>query len=173
MSSVLKPVPTMSSLNVVAPASTVDGAGATSNVMNLAVISVSAPKLTSMNPSTVEAGATTFKMLIVGTGFKTDDIVQFNGSAIPTEYISATQIAGTVDASLVANAGTANITVTHKDGSGTSAPLTLNITTALAPNITGFSPSDASVGTAPFTLAILGKNFTSRSIETGRESCRG
>jgi len=140
--------------------------GGTSNVMNLTVVSSSAAKLTSINPSTVEAGSTTFKMLIVGTGFKTDDTVQFNGSAIPTEYISSTQIAGTVDASLVANAGTANITVTHKDGSGTSAPLTLNITTALAPNISSFSPSSANVGATPFTLAILGTNFTSSSIVT-------
>jgi len=140
--------------------------GGTSNVMNLAVVSTNAPKLTSINPSTVEAGSTTFKMSIAGTGFKTDDIVQFNGTAIPTEFISTTQIVGTIDASLVTNAGTADITVTHKDGSGTSAPLTLNIITALAPNITGFSPSSASVGTAPFTLAVLGANFTSSSIVT-------
>src|ERR1051326_3399364 len=88
MSSVLKPVPTMSSLNVVAPASTVDGFidvsfGADTEMTARFMTFDVAPA-----PSTVEAGATTFKLLIVGTGFKTDDIVQFNGSAIPTEFIS-------------------------------------------------------------------------------------
>lgn len=146
--------------------------GGTSTVMNLAVVSANAPKLTSINPQTVEAGTSTFKLLLTGSGFKTDDIVQFNNSAIPTESISATQLAATVAASLIASAAVVDITVTHKDGSGTSAPLQLTISTATAPTITSFSPSTANVGDAPFTLLLVGTNFTSSSIVTLDDSPR-
>jgi hypothetical protein len=146
--------------------------GGTSNILNLTVVSTLAPKLTSISPSTVEAGSETFKLLMVGSGFKVDDIAQFNGTAIPTEFISTTQLAGTIDASLIAAAATVNITVAHKDGSGTSAPLILTVTSATAPVIASFSPPNANVGDAPFTLAITGTNFASTSVVTLDDSPR-
>lgn len=140
--------------------------GGTSNVLNLTVVSKTAPQATSMTPTTVAAGSADFKLLITGSNFKLDDVVQFKSTALDTEFISATQIAATVTAAQVKDAGTADITVTRKDGSATSAPLTLTITTADAPNITSLSPAIGGVGGTPFTLVIKGTNFTSSSIVT-------
>jgi len=140
--------------------------GGTSNALNLTVVSKTAPTVTSMTPSTVAAGSAGFKLLITGSSFKLDDIVQFDGTPLPTEFISATQIAATVTADQVKDAGTADITVARKDGTGTSAPLTLTITAADAPNISSFSPATGSVGGTPFTLVITGTNFNSSSIVT-------
>ena len=146
--------------------------GGTSNVLNLTVVSPFAPVLKSMTPSAVPAGSATFKLLITGTNFKSDDVVQFNGGGIATEFISSTQIAGTITSDLVASAGTALITVARKDGSATSAPLTLTITSADAPLISSLTPPNASVGGAPFTLVITGSNFTSSSVVTVDSSPR-
>jgi hypothetical protein len=140
--------------------------GGTSNTVNLNVVSQFAPVVTSMTPTTVAAGSAGFKLVITGSGFKLDDIVQFNGASIPTEFISATQIAGTVAASQVATPGTATITVTRKDGSGTSAPLTLTITASDAPSISSLTPPSANVGGAAFTLVVSGVNFTTSSVVT-------
>src|SRR5437762_1669711 len=140
--------------------------GGTSNAATLTVVSQFAPKVTSMTPTTVPAGSATFKLLITGTNFKIDDIVQLNGATIATEFISITQIAGTVTSDKVTAAGTALVTVTRKDGSGTSAPLTLTITGADAPLISSLSPQTGDVGGTPFTLVITGKNFVQGSVVT-------
>lgn len=140
--------------------------GGTSNALNLTVVSKNAPSVTSLSPSSVAAGSATFKLLVNGSGFKSDDIVQFDGTALPTEFISATQLAATITAAQVATDGEKLITVTRKDGSGTSAPLTLTITAADAPTISSLSPSHADVGGTPFTLVITGTNFTSSSVVT-------
>jgi len=140
--------------------------GGTSNVINLTVISKTAPIATSLQPPSVAANSVTFKLLVTGSGFKLDDIVQWDGTALPTEFISATQIAGTVDASLITAAGKHLITVTRKDGTGTSAPLEFNVTGADSPTITSLSPQTANVGGSPFTLVVRGTNFVSSSIVT-------
>jgi hypothetical protein len=140
--------------------------GGTSNAATFTVVSQFAPGVTSMSPATVAAGSPDFKVLITGSNFKTDDIVKFDGNAIPTELISATQIAGAIDSTKVVAAGTSQITVARKDNSGTSAPLTLTITDAAAPTIDSLSPESVTAGSSAMTLAISGHNFSSASVVT-------
>jgi len=140
--------------------------GGTSNVLNLTVTSKTAPVLTSLQPSQVAANSVTTKVIANGTGFKLDDIMQWDGAALPTEFISATQLAATVDATLLTATAEHQITVTRKDGTGTSAPQKFTVTGADSPTISSLSPETANVGGAPFTLVVHGTNFVSTSIVT-------
>jgi hypothetical protein len=138
--------------------------GSVSNQFSLNVVSQFAPTITSITPSTLLAGSLNLKLLINGSNFQTDDIAQAGGSARVTEYVSATQLAITLLAGDVAQPGTVAITVARKNGSGTSAPLTLTVTAADALAISGFNPPSAAVGQAPFTLSVLGNNFATTSV---------
>ena len=62
-------------------------------------------------PSTVPPGGTGFTLTISGAGFPQGAIVNWNGSPRPTTVVSATQVAATISAGDVAQAGTAYATV--------------------------------------------------------------
>ena len=51
-----------------------------------------APTLTSLTPSTAQIGAPSFTLHVIGTGFRADSVILWNGSAEPTTYVSPTEI---------------------------------------------------------------------------------
>ena len=80
-------------------------------------------------------------LTINGTNFEAKSVVNFNGKAETTTFISATQISAAVPASDVATAGNANVTVTNPPPGGGTSPASIF-------TVDGFSlggPSDASV----------------------------
>ncbi|HLK55516.1 MAG TPA: IPT/TIG domain-containing protein, partial [Chthonomonadaceae bacterium] len=66
------------------------------------------------------AGAPAFTLLVKGTSFANTSVVNWNGSALTTTYVSATQLKAAVPAANIASPGTAHITVSTP-GAGTSA----------------------------------------------------
>ncbi|SHI91508.1 hypothetical protein SAMN02745146_1901 [Hymenobacter daecheongensis DSM 21074] len=116
-----------------------------------------APAITSLSPNTAVAGSAAFTLTVNGTGFITGSVVNFNGAALVTTFVSATQLTAAVPATAVATAGTYNVTVTNAaPGGGTSAAATFTVTTP-APTIASFTPASGPVGT---TVTITGTNFT-------------
>ncbi len=96
-----------------------------------------APSLTSMSPISANNGDSPFKLTLTGTNFFSSSVVQWNGAALPTTFVSATQLIASVPASDVATAGTATIAVlTPAPGGGTSSTLTFTINQAPIPNLT-------------------------------------
>lgn len=138
--------------------------GGVSNVLPLFIVSALAPTATSIVPASVTAGSPSFTLLINGSNFQIDDIVQIGGSPLVTLSVDPTHLAAAVPAADVASPGTLAVTVTRINGGGVSAPLTLTVTAANAPAITGFSPASAAVGQLPFTLAIIGHKFDVNSV---------
>jgi len=78
--------------------------------------------ITSLSPGTAAAGGNSFTLTVNGTGFINGVVVQWNGTALATTFISATQLTAAVPSALIASAGTANVTVVG----GGSAPFTVN-----------------------------------------------
>jgi uncharacterized repeat protein (TIGR03803 family) len=78
-----------------------------------------APTVTSISPTSAIAGAPTFTLTVNGTNFGSGATVSFNGNALATTFVSATQLAATVPASDIATAGSFNVTVSNP-GDGTS-----------------------------------------------------
>jgi probable HAF family extracellular repeat protein len=74
--------------------------------------------LTTLTPSSATAGAAAFTLTVtgIGTNFVPGATVNWNGTALATTYVSATEVTASVPASLIAVAGTALVTVTTNEG---------------------------------------------------------
>src|SRR5882762_4908680 len=72
-------------------------------------------------PASIQPGRSTFALTVNGTGFAPTAVVNWNGSSRLTVAISGSQLKATINASDVAKARTASITVTNPaPGGGTS-----------------------------------------------------
>ena len=130
----------------------------TSNSVNFTI--AAGPMITSLSPSTATAGAVAFTLTVNGTGFVSSAVVQWNGAALNTTFVSATQLTAQVAANLIGTAGTAAVTVVQNAVTSNS----LNFTIAAGPAITSLSPNTATAGGAAFTLTVNGTGFVSGAV---------
>jgi len=86
---------------------------------NYAPVAGSMPAISTLNPDSANAGATGFTMTINGTNFSTKAVANWNGTAQTTTYVSGSQLTAAIPASLIANHGTVQVTVTNPATSGT------------------------------------------------------
>jgi IPT/TIG domain len=112
--------------------------------------------ISSLSPSSCNAGASTFTLTVYGSGFATDgtEIVRWNGSSLSTTPGTHITISATVTASLVATAGTASVDTSESSNTSTFTVLAVNP----SPTLSGISPTSASLG-ATGTLTATGSNF--------------
>ena len=92
------------------------------------------PQITGLVPASVVAGSAGFTLLVNGAGFADQDVVRWNGVALPTMFVSAGQLSATVSANLIAASGSAVITVYRAGGMLVSGSGTFKdiVTTALS-----------------------------------------
>ena len=125
------------------------------------------PVIASMSPTSINAGSPAFTLTINGSDFINGSVVNWNGTALNTTFVSASQLTATVSATLVLAAGTANITVvTNSPGGGTSniGVFTINaVATNAVPTISALSPASTAAGSAPFILTVTGTDFINGS----------
>src|ERR1035441_9446171 len=76
----------------------------------------SAPAITTISPTSVTAGTAGFTLTVNGNGFVSGSTVQWNGVALQTTLVSATQLTALVGSSLIASSGTSAITVFSPGG---------------------------------------------------------
>jgi putative Ig domain-containing protein/IPT/TIG domain-containing protein len=121
------------------------------------VITISArPTISSIDPTCVTPGGPQFTLTVNGTNFVSTSTVNWNGSPLTTSFVSSTQVTATVPAILIANAGTASITVLNPACSGaTSTPVTLTI--GNTPAITSPLSATGQIGVA-FSYTITATN---------------
>ncbi len=77
---------------------------------------VAAPSISSLSPSSATAGGAGFTLAVNGSGFVSGAVVQWNGTALTTTFVSASQVTASVPASLIASSGSAGVTVTNPGG---------------------------------------------------------
>lgn len=126
------------------------------------------PTTTSISPSSKAYGENQFIMTVNGTNFVPSSVVNFNGSARTTTYVSANQLTVIIPASDLLTVGTANITVFNPaPGGGTSNAQTFTITKAN--QVITFGPlADKTFGSPDFTIFAsstsgLSVTFTSQT----------
>ena len=162
--------------------------GPTSNGATFTIQPGAALALNSLSPAVVTAGGSPFMLTALGTGFTTSSAVSWNGSTLPTTYVSSTELTASVGASLIAATGSASIAVVNPAGQGgTSSTLILTIaapsidavsyqidaahTGAITfKSVTFPSASNWSVnvgGTASYAIIVGGKVFVTVSTTTG------
>jgi uncharacterized protein (TIGR03437 family) len=119
------------------------------------------PWLTSISPTSANAGGPGFTLTIEGTNFVSGSKVRWNGADRATTFVTSGQLQCSIPASDLAVPGSAQITVFNPaPGGGTSPALTFSISNP-TPVITSLSPPSVSAGAGAFTLAANGSNFVS------------
>lgn len=63
------------------------------------------PTLMQLSPNSEPPGSGTFTLVAKGSGFGTDSVVYFNGTAHMTTYGTSSQVSATIDASEVMTSG--------------------------------------------------------------------
>src|SRR5205085_6317585 len=131
---------------------TVGGCGGTSGTATFTISAT--PVISSLSPTCAAAGDPQFTLTVNGINFVSTSIVNWNGAALTTTFVSSTQLTATVAASRIANPGTASITVLSPCGATSNAlPFPIEDT----PSITSPLTASAIVGSA-FTYQITANN---------------
>ena len=138
--------------------------GGTSEVLTEVITTSNpVPVATSLAPTFATAGDATFTLTVNGSNFVSGSVVNWDGVALTTTFVSATQLTASVPASDVVTSGTVPVTVFNPAlGGGTSGALTFTINNPV-PVISTMSPTSAVGGTATFTLTVNGSSFVSGS----------
>src|SRR5205823_4374946 len=99
--------------------------GGASSAQTFTISNTPGPARSSISPSSVAAGGAGFTLIATGTNFITSSIVQWNGTARSTTFVSSTQLQAAISAGDVATVGTASVTVfSPTPGGGTSSAQT-------------------------------------------------
>jgi hypothetical protein len=108
-------------------------------------------------------GSATFTLTVTGTNFNSHSVVQWNGSARTTTFVSSTQLQAQVTAADIASSGTVSVTVSNPaPGGGTSSGVSFAIDNP-APTATSLTPNSAVAGGAGVSLTVTGTNFVPTS----------
>ncbi|OPZ45108.1 MAG: Ser-Thr-rich glycosyl-phosphatidyl-inositol-anchored membrane family protein [Euryarchaeota archaeon ADurb.BinA087] len=117
------------------------------------------PTITTISPTTKNAGDPAFTLTVTGTNFNPSSKVRWNGANRTTTYVSPTQVSASILNTDIAAPGTASVTVFNPaPGGGTSAAKTFTINNPV-PTITAISPTTKNSGDPGFTLNLTGTNF--------------
>jgi outer membrane protein assembly factor BamB len=128
------------------------------------VVSVAAPQVYSITPSSVTAGAAAFTLTVSGANFQSNSQVLWNGSARSTTYVSSNQLTAQINAADVATSGTANVQVAT--GSAMSPTVAFAITPLAALSLSQVSPRQVAAGGGTFYVSAIGTGFASSSTIT-------
>jgi len=106
--------------------------------------------ITSLWPTSVAAGGSAFTLGVVGIDFTSGATVQWNGTSLPTTFVSATQLTASVSASLITAVGTASVSVSS--GGQTSVPVLFTISSGLETTC----PTPTATEGVPYSSQLVG-----------------
>ena len=133
------------------------------------VITIGAkPTITSLSPTCAAAGGPDFTLTVNGTNYVSTSIVNWNGTALTTTFVSSTQLTATVPASLITTTGGASITVSNPCAGATSSAVTFTI--ANTPVITSPLTVTGQTGVAfSYTITATGNptSYTATGLPPG------
>lgn len=137
--------------------------GGDSNTITLQVL-YPTPRLTSITPASVVAGAADTEVLVFGEGFSSATTVRLQGSTLPVTRTSSSQLVLQVPARLIANGGTLTLQVSNPSpGGGSSNSLTLTVVNP-SPAVTRFSTVGLEANVESFRVVLDGSGFVPGSI---------
>lgn len=120
------------------------------------------PTATSISPSQIDSGSAAFLLTVTGTNFNSQSVVQWNGLARPTTYVSGTQINAQINAADVASPGYYPVTVSNQaSGGGLSQDLNFLV---VQYSVSAIAPSLVSAGAPGFSLTVTGQGLLPSSV---------
>lgn len=137
--------------------------GGNSSALNFS-INNPAPTLQSIQPNFAPAGSTALTVTISGSGFVNSSTVEWNGTAIPSAFVSSTTLHVSLTASQLNAVGVFPVLVANPaPGGGSSSPVSFDVQNGV-PAVNSLSQSAASAGGTGFTLTVDGANFVNGSV---------
>lgn len=126
-----------------------------------------APVLTALNPSAVVAGVNGFTLTVTGNNFLSFSTIEWNGSQLPTEYVSSNELQAQVSAADVSTVDSVSVNVvTPSPGGGSSTALPFTIVSSSpnpAPVILSLYPDFVPAGSSGFTMNVNGLSYFNSS----------
>lgn len=142
--------------------------GGTSNTIDFPIATPNPiPRISSLDPTSVEAGSAAFTLTVNGTSFVSNSVVRFSGVELPTTFVSDTKLTAQVSAENIANAGSVLVSVMNPvpgGGSSNNFLFTISVPPNPVPTISALSPATVTSGGPSFTLTVTGTNFVSNSV---------
>ncbi len=121
------------------------------------------PVVSALAPANAVAGSAAFTLTVTGSNFVSGAVLNFDGVAQPTTFISATSLTAAIPAASIAAAGTNAITITNPAPlGGTSNASNFTVNNPL-PVLSSISPTNIAMGSGAFTLTVSGSNFNAGS----------
>jgi hypothetical protein len=77
-----------------------------------------APSIAQLSPDTAKAASPGFTLTVNGSGFSNNAVVNWNGTAQTTAYVTANQLTAPIAAADIATPGTAKVSVTNPATAG-------------------------------------------------------
>jgi outer membrane protein assembly factor BamB len=127
-------------------------------------VSLGQSQISSVDPTSVQAGSGAFTLQITGSGFTNQSVVEWDGGARPTTYVSPTELTAQINSSDVSTVSNATVSVETPGPAGSGAPAPFVIA--------GVSPASVTVGGPAFNLTVLGAGFDSSSVVQWNGSAR-
>ena len=110
------------------------GCGGYGNKSNMPPQPGTVPAVSNLNPPSVVANSGQFSLVVTGTNFNGNAVVNFNGTAMTTTSGGTTKLTATIPNSAIANSGNVPVTVTNPGtpggiyGGGTSPATSMPMT---------------------------------------------
>jgi hypothetical protein len=115
--------------------------------------------ITSVSPKDIPVGSSSVAIVVTGTGFTSNSVIQLSGTTIPTTFISGTELRATIPASQLQTGTILNLAVAN----GTqviAADTTNNVAVDNpVPTVAALAPSSVLVGSPAGAITITGDNF--------------
>ena len=139
------------------------------------VVTNPSPHITTISPSSRNAGDTGFTLIVNGSGFAPQSAILWNGAARATMFLAGNQLTTQILPSDIAFPATVTVQVsTPSPGGGNSNTLnfTVNPVASSVPQVSSISPSGTFAGGSGLVLQVTGSNFVPQSIVTVNSSNR-
>ncbi len=120
------------------------------------------PAIAQIAPGTVVAGSVPVTLNVKGSGFVASSVISWNGTALPTTVVSASELTAVLAANAIAGSSANSVTVSNPGPGGGSAPAVTYNVTSPQPAVTAVSPRVLPIGAA-VTVTLTGSGFESNS----------
>ncbi len=131
-------------------------AGVTSGVLTI-VINPPQLTLSSLTPNTATAGGPAFLLTANGSGFLNTAAILWNGSALPTTFVTANQLTATVPSALIATQSNAIVSV--QNSAGVISSVTTFVISSAQLTLSSIFPNTATAGGPALLLTANGSGF--------------
>jgi hypothetical protein len=131
-------------------------------VAKLSAFDIPAASTSSVSPASATAGDPALAVSVGGTDFEPGSVVMWDGSDLPTTFLSDQGLRAEVGADILQIVGIVAVTVRNPNGGVSNAVLfTVNNT---PPVLTSLSPASAVIGSSGFNLTLYGTGFVPGAV---------